>query len=138
MKIKAFAILLTLFTAFCGDLMGQKTEVLINKCHLPSDSIVSLKITLSEIQSWADSIPLKVICNDGNSYKIHQYGFSIFYKNPMQVKEFGVGNDGIPILARKAINNLKKDDTVLLKDVIAIDGNGTEVKLPTISFKVKE
>lgn len=127
-----------LFAAFYGDLMGQKTEVLINKCHLPSDSSVTLKVTLSDIQSWADSVPLKVICNDGNSYKIHQYGFSIFYKNPMQVKEFGVGNDGIPILARKAINSLKKDDTVLLKDVIAIDANGSEIKLPTISFKVKE
>jgi hypothetical protein len=138
MKIKTLLSLIALLTTFYGHLSGQKAGLVINKCHLPCDSTVTMKVSLSDIQSWADSVPLTVICDDGNTYKIHQYGFSVLYKNPMQIKEFGIGNDGIPILARKAINGLKKDDTILLKEIVAIDVNGVEIKLPTISFKVKE
>lgn len=138
MKIRVFLFIITLTSVFCGQLMAQKAGMVINKCHLPCDSTVTMKVLLSDVQMWADSVPLNVICDDGKTYKIHQYGFSIIYKNPMQIKEFGVGNDGVPILARKAINGLKKDDTILLKDVVATDSNGTELKLPTISFKIKE
>jgi len=138
MKIKRILSLIALFTLFQGQIIAQKTGIGIKKCHLPSDSTVVLKVLLADVQSWADIVPLIVICDDGKTYKLHQFGFNILYKNPMQIKDFGIGNDGIPILARKAINNLKKDDTILLKDLVAIDSNGAEIKLPTISFKIKE
>ena len=81
-------------------------------CHVPSDSSTSSKITLADAQFWADSLPLTVICNDGKPYSLSQFIFTTIIMNPLQTKEYGLANNGIPILAKKAINQLKPGDTM--------------------------
>jgi hypothetical protein len=107
-------------------------------CHVPSDSSASSKITLAEAQLWADSLPLTVICNDGKPYTLSQFIFTTIIMNPLQTKEYGLANNGIPILAKKAINQLKVGDTIFLKEVVGKDATGAEVKLPNIVFVIKE
>ena len=110
----------------------------LKMCHLPADSSASTKMSLSLIQEWADDLPLKVICNDGNRYSLNQFLFTLITMSPMQSKDFGQANNGIPILARKAIDKMKPGDTVFLKDVTGKDKDGKDVKLPNIIFVVKE
>lgn len=110
----------------------------LKMCHIPADSSASTKLPLPLIQEWADDLPLKVLCNDGNRYTLHQFLFTIITMNPMQSKDFGQANNGIPILARKAIDKMKPGDTVFLKDVSGKDKDGKEVRLPNIIFVVKE
>jgi hypothetical protein len=107
-------------------------------CHVPSDSSSSSKITLAEAQFWADSLPLTVICNDGKPYTLSQFIFTTILMNPLQTKEYGLANNGIPILAKKAINQLKTGDTIFLKEVVGKDASGAEIKLPNIVFVIKE
>ena len=118
---------------------GKKAPVItIKKCGLPSDSTNSAKLSLASILAWADQPSLIVKCSDGKSYTLHQFGISIIYKNPMQVKDFGIGNDGVPYLARKAADKLTAGDTFYFKDVIGLDENKKEVKLPGLAFSVSE
>lgn len=107
-------------------------------CHVPSDSSSSSKITLEDAKFWSDSLPLTVICNDGKPYTLSQFIFTTIIMNPLQTKEYGLANNGIPILAKKAINQLKVGDTIFLKEVIGKDASGNEIKLPNIVFVIKE
>lgn len=107
-------------------------------CHVPSDSSVSSKITLADAQFWADSLPLTVICNDGKPYTLSQFIFTTIIMNPLQTKEYGLANNGIPILAKKAINQMKTGDTIFLKEVVGKDATGAEIKLPNIVFVIRE
>jgi len=110
----------------------------LKMCNVPSDSSTSAKITLEDAQFWADSLPLTVICNDGKKYTLKQFVFTTILMNPLQTKEYGLANNGIPILAKKAINQMKPGDTIFLKDVIGNDPEGLETKLPGIVFVIKE
>lgn len=110
----------------------------LKMCHVPSDSSASSKITLADAQFWADSLPLTVICNDGKPYTLSQFIFTTIIMNPLQSKEYGLANNGIPILAKKAINQMKTGDTIFLKEVVGKDATGAEIKLPNIVFVIKE
>ena len=110
----------------------------LKMCHVPSDSLVTAKITLVDAQFWADSLPLTVICNDGRPYTLSQFIFTTILMNPLQTKEYGLANNGIPILAKKAINQMKAGDTIFLKEVSGKDADGVDVKLPNIVFVIKE
>lgn len=110
----------------------------LKMCHVPSDSVASSKITLAEAQFWADSLPLTVICNDNKPYTLTQFIFTTILMNPLQTKEYGLANNGIPILAKKAINQMKAGDTIFLKEVSGKDATGADVKLPNIVFVIKE
>lgn len=117
----------------------SKLKVLsLKMCHVPSDSSASSKITLADAQFWADSLPLTVICNDGKPYTLSQFIFTTIIMNPLQTKEYGLANNGIPILAKKAINQMKTGDTIFLKEVVGKDASGAEIKLPNIVFVIKE
>ncbi len=107
-------------------------------CHVLSDSLTSAKLTLADAQFWADSLPLTVICNDGRPYTLSQFIFTTILMNPLQTKEYGLANNGIPILAKKAINQMKPGDTIFLKEVSGKDQDGVDVKLPNIVFVIKE
>lgn len=108
------------------------------RCHLASDTQNSSKVTLQQALAWADSLPLKVVDEKGKVYQLHDFVFTIITMNPFQTKEYGTGNNGIPILARKAMDNLKPKDTVFLKDVTAQNENLQEVKLANIVFSIQE
>lgn len=110
----------------------------LKMCYVPTDSSASAKITLVDAQFWADSLPLTVICNDSKPYTLSQFIFTTIIMNPLQTKEYGLANNGIPILAKKAINQLKVGDTIFLKEVVGKDVAGAEIKLPNIVFVIKE
>ncbi|HLA60144.1 MAG TPA: hypothetical protein VK622_15325, partial [Puia sp.] len=97
-----------------------------------------VKLTVSQAQAWADSLPLQVVCDGLKKYKLHNFNFTLIIAEPMQMSDYGVGNGGVPILARKAINNLKPKDAVILKNATYIDDKGVEQKLPVISFSIIE
>lgn len=107
------------------------------KCHIAMDTVTT-KLTLAQAQAWADSLPLAVICDDLKTYKLHNFNFTIMTASPMQSKEFGTGNGGIPYMARKAMNDLKPKDAVIIKDATYVDAKGVEQKLPIISFAIVE
>ncbi|HQF27294.1 MAG TPA: hypothetical protein PLH61_04280 [Bacteroidia bacterium] len=145
MKLKLFILIaLVGFSSLAAQaqkkpVASKKAPVVtIKKCGLPSDSANSAKLPLATILAWADQPALVVKCSDGKSYTLHQFGVSIIYKSPMQVKDFGVGNDAIPYLARKAADKLAAGDTFYLKDIVGLDENKKEVKLPGLAFSVSE
>ncbi len=111
---------------------------ILKLCEIPADSSASTKVLLAEVQAWADNLPLKVNCNDGKEYQLHQFLFTMITMNPLQTKEYGIANNGIPILGRRAIDQMKKGDTVFLKEVKGKDSQGNDVNLPNIVFVVKE
>ncbi len=108
------------------------------RCHLVSDTDNSSKVTLQDALAWADSLPLKVVDEKGKVYLLHNFVFTIITMNPFQTKEYGTGNGGIPLLARKAMNDLKPKDTVFLKEVTAHNDKLQEVPLANIVFSIKE
>lgn len=119
----------------------KKAKAVVNpirKCHLPSDSAITLKMTLDQVRAWADSLPLKVICNDLKKYKLFSFDFTVITMSPFQTLEFGTGNGGIPILARKAIEKLNPKDGIILKNATYKDDKGIEQKLPMITFSIAE
>ena len=88
--------------------------------------------------AWADSLPLTVVDEKGKKYHLQNFAFTTIIMNPFQSKEYGTGNGGIPILARKAMNDLKPKDTVFLKDVTFLNDKKEEQSLGNIVFSIKE
>jgi hypothetical protein len=107
-------------------------------CTVPTDSAYSSKSTLPVIQEWANDLPLKILCDQKNNFTLKQFQMTIITKTPMQSRDFGLANNGIPILGRKAIDQMKPGDTIFLKDVIGADKDGQEIKLPSIVISVTE
>lgn len=105
-------------------------------CHLPSDTVNSSKVSLEQALAWADSVPLKVIDEKGKTYLLQNFVFSIITMSPFETREFGIGNNGIPLLARKAMNNLKQKDTVFLKEVTYLNDAKEEKPLANIVFSI--
>lgn len=138
MKSHHYLLVICLLGSFQHS-FGQKTTVKpIKKCHLPADSSISMKLTLEQAKTWADSLPLQIICDDLKGYHLYSFNFTMITMNPFQTKEFGTGNGGIPILARKAINTMQPKDAIILKNATYKDDKGVEQKLPIISFSIKE
>ena len=96
------------------------------------------KMTLDEIKSWTDSLPLLVKGDNGKIYKLHTFDIAIIQKEPYQMQEFGTGIDGFPILARRAIDNLKAGDSVFLKNVNYTDEKNQDQKLPNLVIALIE
>lgn len=110
----------------------------IKGCHVPSDTSHTNTLSLDDIKAWADSKPLQVQCTGGKMYSLTEFNISIIKHNPMQTLDFGIGNGGIPILARKEIDKMGPMDTILLRDVKAKDETGKDQKLSTIVFKTSD
>ncbi|MFN8153311.1 MAG: hypothetical protein U0Y08_03355 [Bacteroidia bacterium] len=110
----------------------------VKMCTIPSDSTASTKITIAQATAWADDLPIKVVCADGKIYTLTQFNFTMMTLKPFQSKDFGVANNGIPILARKAIDSMKPGDTIILKGVTGKGPDGAEIKLPNIALAIKE
>lgn len=95
-------------------------------------------MTLANLQEWSNSPKVMVKCSDGKSYQLHQFGIQVFVKNPMEMKDFGQGLDGFPIMAKKSIAKLISGDTIILSNVIGYDDKQSEIKLPGIVIAVTE
>jgi hypothetical protein len=107
-------------------------------CHLPSDSSSSSKIVLTAAQEWVDLLPLQVVCNDGQKYTLSQFQVTMITMKPLQTKDYGLANGGFPILARKALDQMKQGDTIFLKEVSGKDAKGNETKLPNLVLSITE
>lgn len=114
-----------------------KAKPAIMKCHLSLDKDMSNKVTLDDAKAWADFTPLQVIGSDKKTYTLQQFSFTMITMNPLQTQEFGIGNAGIPFLARKAMDTLKPGDTVFLKEVTAKNDAGVEMPVSNIVFSIK-
>ena len=110
----------------------------VKKCHIPSDSTVLLKVSLEEAMAWSDSVPLTVICDDMKTYKLHNFDFTIMTLKPFESKEFGTGNGGIPILAKRSIASMQPRDAIIIKNATYLDENRQELPLPIITFSIRE
>lgn len=144
--MKQIKLVLVVFLSFIFSLANAQKPVkkpkapvkAVMKCHVPADSTVTLKLKIDQVKAWADSLPLAVICSDFKKYKLFSFDFSIITLNPFQTKEFGTGNGGIPILARKAIDTLQPKDGIIIKNATYKDEKGVEQKLPIITFSIIE
>lgn len=137
LKIKTILFVIVAITASSQLTYGQQAPV-VRMCTVPTDSSASTKITLAQATSWADDLPIKVVCNDGKVYTLTQFNFTMMTLKPFQSKEYGLANNGIPILARKAIDAMKPGDTIILKNVTGKSADGTEMKFPNIALAIKE
>lgn len=129
--------ILTIGLLFGAQLSNAQAPTL-KMCALPTDSAATTKVTLAQTIAWADDLPLKVVCSDGKIYSLTQFTFVMITLKPFESREYGLANNGIPILARKAIDKMKVGDSIFLKDVTGKGPDGTEVKLPRIVFAIKE
>jgi hypothetical protein len=137
LKIKN--LILTTFGISCiGSFAFAQQAPAVRMCTIPTDSTASTKITLAQATIWADDLPIKVVCNDGKVYTLSQFNFTMMTLKPFQSKEYGLANNGIPILARKAIDSMKPGDTIILKNVTGKSPDGSELKLPNIALAIKE
>jgi hypothetical protein len=136
-------LLLIMMIVFQAVTLAQKptskkvTPKMPAKCHVDVDS-ATVKLTLAQAKAWADSLPLQIVCEGLKKYKLYNFNFTLITSNPFQSKEFGTGNGGIPILARRAIDNLQPKDAVILKSATYLDEKGIEQPLPIITFSITE
>jgi hypothetical protein len=141
---KTHLLVLAIFCFFTTTLSAQKKAPaspkapIIKFCNASSDTARTNKMNLANLQEWANSPKVMVKCSDGKSYQLHQFGIQVIVKNPMEVKDFGLGLDGFPIMAKRSIAKLLPGDTVYLKDVVGFDDKGSEIKLPGIAIAVTE
>jgi hypothetical protein len=115
-------------------------EAPIGKCWIKTDSSIIKETTKAELAGWVDKPPFILACENQKTYRLKFYEFTVLSLKPFENKSYGVGDERmIPILARKAIDNLKYGDTVILKDVELINQENAMVeKIGTISFKIIE
>ncbi len=129
-----------LFASTCAYSQQKKTPPpsppSVKDCHVPADSANNNSLALQDIKDWADSKTLIVRCTGGKMYTLTKFTISIIKQNPMQTLDFGIGNNGIPLMARKAIDQMGPMDTILMREVAAKDDTGKDCKLSTIVFKV--
>ena len=141
---KNHLLLLAIFCFFTTTLSAQKKAPTPSKtptikfCNASSDTARTYKMTLANLQEWSNAPKLMVKCSDGKSYQLHQFSIQVFVKNPMEMKDFGQGLDGFPILAKKSIAKLQAGDTVILGNVIGYDDKQSEIKLPGFSIAITE
>jgi hypothetical protein len=142
-----FTSAISLFLVTSLAVFGQKGQVKQEqkitgpgKCLIKTDSLLTNELTKEDLIKWVENPPFIVNCQDTKTYKLKFYEFTILKMKPFENKSFGVGDDRmIPILGRKAIDDLKGGDTVILKGVDLIeDGTEKTAKAPTISIKIIE
>jgi hypothetical protein len=138
-------LLVSAFCLFTSSLFAQKKASpaapkvpVIKFCNADADTAKTNKMNLAALQEWSNGAKVMVKCSDGKTYQLHQFGIQVIVKNPMEVKDFGLGLDGFPIMAKRTIGKLSPGDTVYLKDVVGFDDKGSEIKLPGIAIAVSE
>lgn len=142
----SFAFIISAITVNAQNAKPAKTNasehkaLSIGKCWVKTDSLIIKELTKENLAAWVDHPPFRLQCDNNKDYHLKFYEFTVLTLNPFENKTYGVGDDRmIPILARKAINNLKNGDTVILKGVeLANNENADVEKITTLSFKIVE
>jgi len=129
-------LIIFLACAWTGPVLAQDTKA-PSLCKPWLDSLQS-SVTHEEAIAWADNPPIRVACDDGTVYTLSKFDISVFTRNPLQTRQFGTGEEGgIPLLARRALDNLKTGDAFILKNAVYVDAQGAEHALPVISFSIE-
>jgi hypothetical protein len=138
-------LLVSAFCLFTSSLFAQKKASpaapkvpVIKFCNADADTAKTNKMNLASLQEWSNGAKVMVKCSDGKTYQLHQFGIQVIVKNPMEVKDFGLGLDGFPIMAKKSIAKLLAGDTVIMGNVIGYDDKQSEIKLPGFSIAITE
>lgn len=127
--------LIFFFFGYAISLYAQEIK-LPNICKPQLDSMLK-DVKVDDALKWAEQKPIRVGCDDGKVYVLNHFEVSFFIMNPMQTKEFGIGDStGLPLLAQNMLKRVKPGDTVILKNVTYIDDKAVEQKLPVISFRL--
>lgn len=95
------------------------------------------EIALEDALKWCELTPPTMLGNDSVVYFLVSCQVNFFTMKPLQNKEFGLGEGGIPIMATRAISQGKTGDAIVLKDVNCIDSAGNKITMSVISFKLK-
>lgn len=95
------------------------------------------EISLEDALKWCELTPPTIQGNDSIVYFIETCQVNFFTMKPLQNREFGIGEGGIPIMATRAISQGKTGDAIVLKEVNCIDSAGNKIAAGTISFKLK-
>ncbi|MEO8149149.1 MAG: hypothetical protein ABI723_16000 [Bacteroidia bacterium] len=106
------------------------------KCQLLIGDVAKSKVTVNEALAWCDSLPLYVKGDNGVKYKLKSFGINVIQKDPFLSQDYGIGEGGMPILARRAIEKLKEGDSVFLKNALYVDAQNQDQKLPNIVFAI--
>jgi hypothetical protein len=136
MKIKKFLILTVLnISCLVTFSMAQENKVSAG-CKMFMDNKIISEITVENAVQWAELTPPTVMC-ENRLYRLETFQINYLTLKPFLNKDFGIGEGGIPIMARETIKTGKAGDTIILKEVVATDTSGTKINLPIISFKLQ-
>ncbi len=102
------------------------------KCGFFMDGKMANKVTAEQMIAWCDQEKLYVMCDNGKKYLLKSFEISVIQKEPYAMKDFGIGEGGMPIMARREIKNIKEGDSLFLKNLLGLDDNMLEVKLPVL------
>ena len=106
-------------------------------CKMYLDGAVVDEISVEDALKWCDLVPPTVQCEDGKVYQLEKFEISFFTIKPLMNKDFGIGERGVPIMARNAISKGMPGDAIVLKEVTYIGEDGETHPLPVISFKLQ-
>ncbi len=105
------------------------------KCSILLGETANNKLTVTQLLAWCDSVPL--VKGDNNvKYKLKSFDINVIQKEPFLSQDYGTGEGGMPILARKAIENLKEGDSVFLKNIIYVNAENQDQKLPNLVVSI--
>ncbi len=135
-SILKLSILSILMLTYCISAKAQTVKT-PGSCKMYLDDKVVTEISVEAAIKWAEMEPPTVLCDDGKIYKLESFQISFLTLKPFMNQDFGVGLNGFPILARKAIANGKTGDTIILKKVTYTDEAGNKNELPIISLKIQ-
>lgn len=106
-------------------------------CKMYLDGAVVENIDVETALKWCDLVPPTVQCEDGKVYMLESFQISFFTLKPLMNKDFGLGERGVPIMARNAIAKGQPGDAIVLKEVKYTGEDGALHDLPVISLKLK-
>lgn len=134
-------IVVMVFITVSSNAQTTKTAATETKtpasCKMYLNGAVKSDITVEDALAWCDLTPPTVQCDDGKIYFLQSFLVSFFTMKPLQNKDFGIGEGGIPIMARNAVSKGMTGDALVLKEVNCIDSEGNKILMPVISFKLK-
>ena len=137
MKNYLTLIATVLATTFSATFTYAQTAKAASSCKMYLDNKMIAEPTLEEGLRWCELTPPTVQCDDGKVYLLQSFQISYLTLKPFLSKDFGIGEGGIPIMAKQAVKNGKPGDTLILKEVMYTDSTGTKNSLPVISLKFK-
>ena len=105
-------------------------------CKIYLEGKKILDATKEDVLKWGELTPPQVQCDDGKVYNLESFRVSYLSLKPFMKHDFGIGEGGIPIMAREKIKKGQSGDTLVLEDVTYTDDSGTKQTLPVISVKI--